>query len=377
MSRFLIACGGTGGHLAPGIALGQWLKRRGHRPLLLISSKRIDARLIQKYPELDFEVIPGAPLLMGALGLVKFGLQQTRGLFFSWRLIRRERPVAIIGFGGFTTASIIVAGCLWGVPVALHEANRVVGRAVRSLARFADRIYVPRGVDLEAVGREKIRHSGLPVRDEISRMPRGEAAEMLGLDADKRTLVVMGGSQGAQALNNWADQVSKDFAQKGVQTLVLTGPAGGAAKTDLIESDDGEVVRVARIPFSDQMAALYSIGDLVISRSGAGTLAELVRCRMPAILVPYPHAADNHQAANAWEFSRRSGSLIVPEDQLDRLASEIDYLLFSDSRLTAIGVRLHKMDRAEALELMFTDLEVLAGVSPVGSTFAPWEAATL
>ena len=163
MSRFLIACGGTGGHLAPGIALGQWLKRQGHRPLLLISSKRIDARLIQKYPELDFEVIPGAPLLMGALGLVKFGLQQTRGLFFSWRLIRRERPVAIIGFGGFTTASIIVAGCLRGVPVALHEANRVVGRAVRSLARFADRIYVPRGVDLEAVGREKIRHSGLPL----------------------------------------------------------------------------------------------------------------------------------------------------------------------------------------------------------------------
>ena len=115
----------------------------------------------------------------------------------------------------------------------------------------------------------------------------------------------------------------------------------------------------------------------MISRSGAGTLAELVRCRMPAILVPYPHAADNHQAANAWEFSRRSGSLIVPEDQLDRLASEIDYLLFSDSRLTAIGVRLGKMERAEALELMFADLEVLAGVSPVGSTFAPWEAATL
>lgn len=373
MSRFLIACGGTGGHLAPGIALGQWLKAKGHRPLLLISNKQIDTRLIQKYPELEFAIIPGAPLLLGAVGLIKFGLQQTRGLLYSWRLIRRERPVAIVGFGGFTTASIIVAGWLRGVPVALHEANRVVGRAVRSLARFADRIYLPRGVVFNGAGRKETRYSGLPVRNEISRLPRGEAADMLGLDANKRTLVVIGGSQGARSLNNWADEYAEKFASKGVQTLVVTGPSGGEPQTVTIKGPDDQSVKMARIPFCDHMAALYSIGDLVVSRSGAGTLAELVRCRMPAILVPYPHAADNHQAANAIEFTRHSGSPTVAEDQLDRLANEAELLLFDDARLTAISARLRELERAEALELMFTDLEVLAGVRSAGSTFAPWE----
>ena len=364
MSRFVIACGGTGGHLAPGIALAEWLRSRGYRPLLLISDKQIDAKLTEKYPDLEFAVIPGAPLLLGGSGLVRFVIKQTQGLLFSWRLILRERPVAIIGFGGFTTASIIVAGWIRGVPVALHEANRVVGRAVRSLARFADRVYIPRGVLLPGAGTAKLRHVGLPVRQEIGRQPRHEAAAVFGLDPAKPTLVVMGGSQGARALNRWIESAASHLAELGLQTLVVTGPNKGAAGTKSFPGPDGKPVAFSQIPFCADMAALYSVGDVMVSRSGAGTLAELVKCRLPSVLVPYPHAADNHQVANANNFARRGAGLVVPEEDMAELTTVVERLVFDESRLAEMRSQLGHIDRAGALDLMFDDLERLAGLKP-------------
>ena len=135
MSKFLIACGGTGGHLAPGIALAEEMRGRGFDSLLLISRKTIDRQLTEKYPQHRFESVPGVPLLFSAAGVLRFGVSQIRGLVHAWRLIRRERPTMIVGFGGFTTAAVIVAGWMLRVPVALHESNRVPGRAVRLMAR--------------------------------------------------------------------------------------------------------------------------------------------------------------------------------------------------------------------------------------------------
>ena len=372
MSRVVIACGGTGGHLAPGIALAQTLQARDYRPLLLISAKQIDARLTSKYPDLDFKIVPGAPLLFSVSGFTRFVVQQLRGLVFSWRLVRRERPDVIVGFGGFTTSSIIVAGWLRGVPVALHEANRVVGRAVRSLARFASRIYLPRGVSLLSTNQAKLRYAGLPVRREIERLPRGDSAARFGLDPAKPTVIVFGGSQGARALNTWAENEAKYFAGRGIQLLVVTGPNQGDACTENLPGPDGSSIPFVKIPFCDEMASLYSAGDLVVSRSGAGTLAELLKCRVPAVMVPYPHAADNHQEANALEFARRGGGLVVPEAEIERLTGEVEQLLADERGLTDIPAQIGYMNRAEALDLMIADLEVLAGVRSEGSTFAPW-----
>jgi UDP-N-acetylglucosamine--N-acetylmuramyl-(pentapeptide) pyrophosphoryl-undecaprenol N-acetylglucosamine transferase len=374
MKRFVIACGGTGGHLAPGIALAQTLQDRGCPSLLLISQKAIDARLRAKYPDLEFAVVPGAPLLFTAGGLTRFVIKQTQGLFFSWRLVRRERPAAIVGFGGFTTASIIVAGWMRGVPVALHEANRVVGRAVRMLARFAERVYLPRGVKLPTAAQSRLRFAGLPVRVEIERVPRGEAAERFGLDPNRPTVVVFGGSQGASALNLWAQKQAAHFALRGVQLLVVTGPDKGEAMTEFLPGPNDASVAWVRLPFCDEMASLYSVGDLVVSRSGAGTLAELVKCRVPAILVPYPHAADNHQVANAQAFARGGGGIWLSEAELDRLTTEVEKLLGDEVRLADMRSQIGYMSRSEALDLMIEDLEVLAGVRLAGNTLAPWQA---
>jgi UDP-N-acetylglucosamine--N-acetylmuramyl-(pentapeptide) pyrophosphoryl-undecaprenol N-acetylglucosamine transferase len=224
MSRFLIACGGTGGHLAPGIALAEGLAARGHEAQLLISRKQVDARLAQKYPALSFSRIPAAPLSAHPAALVKFVWCQSAGFVVSWQLVGQLRPDVIVGFGGFTTSSIVIAGWMRGVPVALHEANRVPGRAVRLLSRFARRVYLPPGVRLRGLHANVARAQGLPVRQEFQRLSSPSALTALGIEPARRLLAVLGGSQGAAALNDWAEQNLEALALDGVQVFCVAGP---------------------------------------------------------------------------------------------------------------------------------------------------------
>ncbi|MEI6862460.1 MAG: UDP-N-acetylglucosamine--N-acetylmuramyl-(pentapeptide) pyrophosphoryl-undecaprenol N-acetylglucosamine transferase, partial [Verrucomicrobiota bacterium] len=267
MKHFLISCGGTGGHLAPGIALAEGLASRGHTATMLLSGKKIDARLAAKYPDLKFVTVPGAPLAGGPAGLAHCFWTQTRGLAFCRRLVRTTRPAAVMGFGGFTTAALALAGRLGGVPVALHEANRVPGRAIRLLAPLARRVYLPPGVLLPGVRDAVRRHAALPVRKEILRLPRTEACARLGLDPARRILAVLGGSQGATALNDWAWHERPAFMAAGVQLCCVTGPdKGGAAHEKYppagARDAAGAVAPAVLLPFCDDMAALLSAADL-------------------------------------------------------------------------------------------------------------------
>ncbi len=359
MSQFLISCGGTGGHLSPGIALAEGLVSRGHQATLLISKKKVDARLIEKYPHLVFVRIPGAPFSLRPLGLVKFLWQQSHGLIFSVRLIRRSRPDAIVGFGGFTTAAIIVAGAVHRIPVALHEANRVPGRAIRLLGRFADRVYLPPGVRLSSVRFSATRHVGLPVRKEIVRMSRDFAREKLGIEGNHRLVVVLGGSQGASGLNNWARTHQESLAREGVQIFCVTGLGKGDATVVSLAGPSGQTVKSYYVPFTDQVAALLSAADLVVSRAGAGTIAELTRCETPAILVPYPHAADDHQWANARFFEQQGGGLVMDESVIGTLRQEVLDVVFNDWLLGKFRSNLQRMDRGNLLDVILRDLEEL------------------
>ncbi len=349
MKHFLISCGGTGGHLAPGIALAEGLVARGHSATLLVSGKKIDARLAAKYPALKFATVSAAPLAGGAAGWARGGWALARGTVFCRQLVRRTHPAAVVAFGGFTAAPAALAGRLAGVPVALHEANRVPGRATRALARFAQRVYLPPGVTLPGVDDSVRRHAALPVRAEIMRLPRAEACARLGLDPAKKILAVLGGSQGASALNDWARRELVTLAAAGAQVCCVTGPgkaapAGGSA---------------VFIEFCDDMAALLSAADLVVSRAGAGTIAELARVGTPAILVPYPHAADNHQQANADWFAAGGGGLVLTQGNLASLGFRALDLLADDARLARCRAALRALDRPSALALMLDDLENL------------------
>jgi UDP-N-acetylglucosamine--N-acetylmuramyl-(pentapeptide) pyrophosphoryl-undecaprenol N-acetylglucosamine transferase len=378
MSAFVISCGGTGGHLSPGIALAEGLVARGHSVRLLISNKKVDARLIEKYPQFEFVRVPGTGFSFSPVKLARCMVTQAQGLLFCLRLVRRVRPDAIIGFGGFTSTGVIVAGRMHAVPVVLHEANRVPGRAIRLLGGLAQRVYVPTGVGLPSVRPAILRPAGLPVRNEIKRVAQENARAQLGFSPHQKLLVVFGGSQGATVLNDWARNELKALAAERVQVCCITGLGKGQDESVESISRDGQPVRARFLMFCDRVAELLSAADLVVSRAGAGTIAELIRCETPAVLVPFPHAADDHQRANAAFFERQGGGIAVEQASMGGLRAEVLDLIFNDALLRKFRANLQRMDRADPLAAMLADLEQIvanrgghpplkraAGVTPV------------
>ena len=364
MSSFIIACGGTGGHLSPGIALAEALVARQHTVTLLISHKKVDARLSEKYPQLTFERVPGTPFGWRPDVHLRFHWHQFQGLLFSLALISRVKPDAIVGFGGFTNAGVVLAGRMRRVPVALHEANRIPGRAIRVLSRFSKRLYLPPGVRLPGRLGLMVRHTGLPVRNEIVRLSRSEARSRLGVDPVKKLLVVLGGSQGSGPLNQWVEANLQALAHEGVQVWCVTGLGKGEKGVREFSGKNGAVVRAWREQFSDRIGVLMSAADLVLSRAGAGTLAELVRCETPAILIPYPYAADDHQRASAGYFEQQGGGLVIAETALAGLRQEILDVIFNDWLLNKFRTNLRRMSEENCIDNIVQDLEALANGTP-------------
>ena len=333
---------------------------RGHRVTLLISQKKVDSRLIEKYPDLRFERVAGTPFSWHPVKFLRCLGSQIRGVFFCLRLGRILRPDGIVGFGGFGSAPAVLAGRMLGVPSVLHESNRVPGLAIRALGRFARRVYLPPGIRLASVRSAATRHVGLPVRREIVRSSPDTARAALGLEPNQKVLAILGGSQGASSLNEWARRELPSLAAEGIQVYCVTGLGKGLPETHELRARNGAVIRAVFTPFCDRVAELLSAADLVVSRAGAGTLAELIRCETPALLVPFPHAADDHQRANAAFFERQGGGVVVAQTALDRLHAEVLDVIFNDWLLGKFRSNLKRMDRANSLELMLHDLEEIS-----------------
>jgi UDP-N-acetylglucosamine--N-acetylmuramyl-(pentapeptide) pyrophosphoryl-undecaprenol N-acetylglucosamine transferase len=173
-------------------------------------------------------------------------------------------------------------------------------------------------------------------------------------------LAVLGGSQGASVLNEWTRAHAGVLAAEGIQVYCLTGLDKGSAESVEMRTKTGAAVRVFFAPFCDRMAELLSSADLVVSRAGAGTLAELVRCETPAILVPYPHAADHHQHRNAEFFERQGGGLVLDQAMINGLVGEVMDAIFNEWLLRKFRANLRRMGLANSLEMMLLDLEGIA-----------------
>jgi len=354
MSRVLLVCGGTGGHLAPGIALAEQLAARGAACLLLVSGKGVDARMAARYPDLAFRRGHGRGWGPGLRGRLAFLLGGLVALADSLWLLLRRRPHAVVCFGGYLSVAPALVARLLRIPVHLHEANRVPGKAVRLLARLASTVHVPAGVSLPSAPPSRLRAGGFPLRAEIGPRPREAARAALGFPAEGRLLLVVGGSQGASVLTRWAAESLPALARLGAHLLCLSGPGGRSG-----EARDGAVV--ARfLPFCDRMADAYAAADLAVSRAGAGTLAELAACRLPAILVPLPSAADDHQSANARAVVAEGAARLCPEGEIGGLLGRVADLLASPAGLAALREgqgRVHAGNRWDGLlEAVLADL---------------------
>lgn len=363
MSDILIACGGTGGHLAPGIALAEQMQGRGHHCTLLISKKQVDSVLVKKYPHLNFHRIPGQGFSGGLLRRSLFFWRLLIGFIHSNRLLREKKADFVVLFGGFLSVGLGLAARLQGIPIALHEANAYPGRAVRLLKYLATRIYLPESVRLRGITMQKVRYFGYPVRSEIKHCLKAEAWERLGIAVKNKLLVIIGGSQGASSLNQWVVENLETLKGMELSVYCVTGlgkaPDGFAGFNHLDTKDN----TVKFVQFSDQMGDVISAADLIISRAGAGSIAEIIRCRAPAISIPYPYAANNHQEANARLHERQGAGVVVNEKDMDKLLDEVKSLVFNDWMLGKFKSNMARLDQFDSATRIADDIEFLCSQS--------------
>lgn len=351
MSRpVYIVCGGTGGHLSPGIATAQHLEAGGTDVCLVVSHKEIDSQLMRGYPDIAYLRAKAAPFSLKPMGLLRFVGQNVSGFVAAIRLLRRQRPAVVLAFGGYLTVSWGLAAWFLGIPLVLHEANRIPGRSIRFVARLAERVFVPEGVRLSGVASRRLVRLGLPLRKEVQHISKDRIREQMGIPRSAKVLLVVGGSQGATVLNQWIQEHEAFLTADGVWILHVSGP--GKAVLPALEqgrSDSGQMVEIRRYPFHGALYELFSCADLVVSRAGAGSIAEMVVCLAPAILVPYPHAADGHQEANARFLERRGACLLVPQGQLSNLYREVLDTLFNDWLLGRMRDNLRRLSGEDAV----------------------------
>ena len=312
--HILIACGGTGGHLFPGIAVAEELLRRGHHATLLISEKSVDAEASAKYPHLDFRTLPAvakpptlSPRMVGFLWRMRASAQRCQAI------LRETGARTVLGMGGFTSLPPVHAGRRAGCRTFIHDSNARPGRANVLTSRFCDEVLLGMEAASPFFPGRTIRITGTPVRPEISTLPpRAEAAARLGLDPDKTTILVTGGSQGARRLNDLAAAAATHLPD-GWQVLHIAGAADAERVRQLTTQVPGYQV----LGFCDQMPDAYAVADLLVARAGASSLCEIAQIGLPSLLIPYPHAADDHQTRNAEVFQRAGASRLLPEPSLD------------------------------------------------------------
>ena len=311
--KILIACGGTGGHLFPGIAVAEAFLSQGHEPLLLISQKKIDSQASAKYPHLNFKVVPAiAKPKTLSLKMLPFLWALHKSIQTSKKIIRQFGADAVLGMAGFTSLPPVYAGHRLGKKTFIHDSNARPGRANILTSRFCTGVFI--GLEPAANFFNKPCHiTGTPARPEIIHLPsRAEAAAQFGLDPEKKTLLVTGGSQGALQLNRLIADASGLLPAE-IQILHIAGPTDvGRIRSEHPKQRPGYHL----IGFCDQMPSAYALADLVITRSGASTLTEISLAALPSILVPYPYAADDHQTANAKVFSDIGAAKLIQEKNL-------------------------------------------------------------
>ncbi len=347
--KIVIACGGTGGHLFPGIAVAEELGRRGHEALLLISEKKVDADASAKYGGLEFVSIPAIakpPTLSPRMLPFVFRLWKTvrrcRGLL-------RERKVdVVLGMGGFTSLAPVYAGHRLGLPTYVHDSNAVPGKANVLTSRFCTKVLL----GLEAAGsyfggREPV-VTGTPVRRDLHALPGREASrEKFGLRAGVPVVLVVGGSQGAKGLNTLVLEAGKELGER-VQCLHIAGKGD----FERVKNEAAGRPQHMVLSFCEDMASAYAAATMVICRSGASSLTELALLGLPALLVPYPHAADDHQTKNAEAFVDGGAALLFQERDLTgtKLAAEVAALTGDAKQLASMaeGMRRLSVDDAAA-----------------------------
>lgn len=353
----VIACGGTGGHLFPGLAVAEVLRGRGHEVLLFISEKEIDSVAVSKHPEFRFEKLPtiGLPSPFSPT-IVRFMQRFNESLAQCRRIYRTYNPNVVLGMGGFTSTAPVMAGRMRGIPTFIHESNAIPGKANRLTARMVRAVLLGFKECAQFFPKTRTELTGTPIRTELQRVDRSVARARLGLREDLRTLLVMGGSQGATGINQAIIKALPALQNQSLQVIHLSG-----ARDERLVADNYQREKIPAFvaAFHHAMEDVYSAADFAIARSGAASLSELAAFSLPSLLIPFPYAADDHQTRNAQIFTKADAAIVLREVELsgDLLARKIQELLADPTRLQRMAENCARLAPKNAADLVVETME--------------------
>lgn len=368
--RVLIAGGGTGGHFYPALAvMEEFAKRKSGVKLAYVGTRRgIEARILPSYPWISFFPIHVRGLERGNIVQNLYALSLlTISFVEALIVILRFRPQVVIGMGGYASFPAVLLASFLGkvfpIRTVIHEQNAVAGLTNRMLARFVDKVLIsyPQ-TKRQLAPAHNIVTTGNPIRSEFLLAKRTRAAyERFGLSPERRTVLVFGGSNGSFALTNAIRKAREEIAQnKDMQVLLVTGESIDTSVVEAELSAAGATNIVVK-KYIDRMGEAFAIADLIVSRAGATTLAEITSCGKPAVLIPWGGAADGHQWENARVLNDEQGCAIVGEnDILDRrLARLIEQMVRDEQGLNLMAQNSMRMGSRHAAASMLGEIMIL------------------
>jgi UDP-N-acetylglucosamine--N-acetylmuramyl-(pentapeptide) pyrophosphoryl-undecaprenol N-acetylglucosamine transferase len=349
----VIAAGGTGGHIFPGLALADALTRIApDTAITFVGTERgLEKRLVPEagYPLRYVDMVPFA----GA-GKVTLPFALVRAAWQSRRLLKAFGADVAVGMGGYASIPLIVGARLAGVPALIHESGAIAGRANRVAAMLTHNVAL--AFDEAAHQFKHARTVGMPLNPQIADFDRaalrGEARTAFGLPEGVTMVLVSGGSQGSVRLNEAAVGLAGRWQHRDDVRIVLKAGTGNVDDVARALADNGGARVVELVSFFDRMDHAYAAADLMLSRAGAGTVAELAAVGLPSILVPYPYAPDDHQAVNASVLTKAGAARMVRDEDAtaERLAPMIEELLDDPGRLAEMARATTKVARPHAAE---------------------------
>lgn len=356
--KWLIVAGGTGGHIVPGLAIAERLLSMKEEVFFVAGMRRVEKHLLKERPfpvyHLDVEGFVGRPFW----DKVRAGFKMFKGLSRAQALIKKTRPEVIISEGGYVSVPVVLAGKMQGVLCCLHEQNVIPGKANQLLGRFVDRVFISFEETGHYFPKEKTILSGNPVRGELLSFREREHSG--------RGLLVLGGSLGAKFINDLIVDIVRDLFEK-VPDLYLIHQTGFEdferikRACENLRIPDVLKKSIKVFPFIDDMAWAYAQADLVLSRAGATTIAELIALEKPAILIPFPQATHGHQERNA-EVLAKAGSVVVfKQDSVVResFLGTLISLIVNRERLSEMSRNYRKLKRGDPAEVIIEEMKRL------------------
>lgn len=350
---FVLAGGGTGGHLYPGIAAAEELRKlRPEFDVVVYGTPRpIDAKLTESH-NMGLVVQPVQPFTTSPKKIFGFLRSYYKSIAAAKKAFTERKPAMVLGLGGYAAAPAIVAAAKMGVPTALFNPDLIPGKANRKLADKVDRIYVQWYESIDQFGRvTKVKCSGCPIRAGFATIKKDAAIKALKLDPSRKTLLITGASQGAWSINTAVLELMDLWKKMADWQIVHLTGANDLKGCRAAYAEAG--VNAMTLAFTEHMAHCMAAADLVISRAGASTLAEITAVGRASILMPYPFDKKQHQLANANHLANQNAASLVkdandPAVNARRLRKELESLMASDHRRERLAEVAGAMGRHDA-----------------------------